>query len=99
MQSTESTGEVYVRLGLVTEDQVQQAVEKQRQLKTRETLGHVLVSMGLITEKDRVRGLGDHWGVPFVDLGELEVDTEVTKLVAQDIARRLKVLPIMQRAW
>ena len=85
-----------MRLGLVTEQQVHQAVEKQRQLKTREPLGHLLVSMGLITEKDRIRGLGDHWGVPFVDLADHELDPDAAKLVSQEIARKLKVLPIIR---
>lgn len=94
MQKRESTGEVFLRLGLITEEHLRQAMEKQKQLKSREPLGHLLVNMGFITEKDRVRGLGAHWGVPFIDLTEQEIDTDACKLVAQEVARRLKVLPV-----
>ena len=96
MQDSRS-GEVFMRLGLVTEEQVRQALEKQKQLKTHEALGHVLVSMGFISEKDRVRGLGAQWGVPFVDLAELEPEPDVVKLVSQEIARKRKVFPISRQ--
>ncbi|HOM71777.1 MAG TPA: type II secretion system ATPase GspE, partial [Armatimonadota bacterium] len=68
--------------------------EKQKQLKTQESLGDVLVNMGLIGEKDRVRCLGEQWGVPFVDLSETQPDPEALKMVSQDLARRQKVIPI-----
>lgn len=97
MQKTEAIGDIFLRLGLITQDQLNQAIEKQGLLKRQESLGDVLVSMGLITDKDRVRGLGEQWGVPFVDLSEIEVDPSVLKLVAQNIARRLKVLPVLKK--
>ena len=97
MQKTEAIGEVFIRLGLISRDQLGQAIEKQKLLKRQESLGDVLVSMDFITEKDRVRGLGDQWGVPFVDVAELEVDSSVIKLVAQSVARKLKVLPVARK--
>jgi hypothetical protein len=51
-------------------EQLQAALDKQRQLKSQEQIGDLLVSMGLITERDRVRALGEQWGVAFVDLSE-----------------------------
>lgn len=97
MQKTEAIGEIFLRLGLITQDQLTQALEKQKLLKRQESLGDVLVSMGFITEKDRVRCLGEQWGVPFVDVFELEVDSAVVKLVGQNVARKLKVLPVARK--
>jgi len=94
MARPQAIGEICVRLKLITQDQLQQALEKQRQLNTKESLGDVLVNMGLINEKDRVRCLGEQWGVPFIDLSEVEPEPEAIKMVAQDIARRQKVIPI-----
>lgn len=90
-------GEICVRLKLITKDQLEQALEKQKQLKTQESLGDVLVTMGLIGEKDRVRCLGEQWGVPFIDLSEVEPEPEAIKMVAQDIARRQKVIPVSRK--
>ncbi len=85
---------MFVTSGLVTEEQLAQAVEKQHQLKSQEPIGELLVSMGLITERDRVRCLGEQWGVPYVDLSEMRIPEEVTSAVTQELARRFKVIPI-----
>ncbi len=97
MQKTEAIGEIFLNLGLINREQLNQAIEKQKLLKRQEALGDVLVNMGFITEKDRVRGLGEQWGVPFVDVAELEIDPAVTKLVAENVARKLKILPIAKK--
>lgn len=97
MQKTEAIGEIFIGKGLVTQDQLNQALEKQKLLKRQESLGDVLVSMGFITERDRVKCLGDQWGVPFVDLTDLEVDSAVIRLVPQNAARKLKVIPVARR--
>ena len=97
MQKTEPIGQIFLRLGLITPDQLKQALEKQTLLKQQESLGDVLVTMGFITDKDRIRGLGEQWGVPFVDLSETEIDPSVMKLVAENVARKLKVLPLAKK--
>lgn len=97
MQKTEAIGEIFLRLGLITQDQLNQAIDKQRLLKRQESLGDVLVSMGFVSERDRVRCLGEQWGVPFIDVAEIEVDAATLKLVPQNIARKLKVLPIAKK--
>ena len=79
--------------GLVSEEQLTQAIEKQHQLKTQEPVGDLLVSMGLITERDRVRCLGEQWGVPYLDLTEIQIPEEVISAVTQELARRFKVVP------
>lgn len=89
-----STGEIFVRAGLITREQLAVAVEKQKQLQSHENIGELLVDMGLITERDRVRCMGEHWGVAYVDLSQQPPDPEAVKLLAQDIARRFKAIPI-----
>ena len=94
MQQSEPVGEIFLKKGLITRQQLEQALEKQKLLKRQESLGEVLVSMGFISEKDRVKCLGDQWGVPFVELSDIEVDGSVIKLVPQNAARKLKLIPI-----
>ncbi len=90
-----SIGEIFVSADLITEEQLNQALEKQRQLGTGETIGDVLVSMGLISERDRARCLGVHWGVQYVDLSDdYPVDPEAVRCISQEIARRYKAIPI-----
>lgn len=97
MARSQAIGDICIRLNLITQEQLMQALEKQKQLKTQESLGDVLVNMGVITEKDRIRCLGEQWGVPFVDLTEVEPEPELLKMVSQEIARRQKVFPVARK--
>lgn len=85
-------GEIFVSSGFITEDQLQEAIEKQQQLGTKEAIGDVLVSMGLIGERDRAKCLGIHWGVPYVDLSDFHFDEGIVRLISHDIARRYKAI-------
>ncbi|MBC8137724.1 MAG: Flp pilus assembly complex ATPase component TadA, partial [Fibrella sp.] len=93
MQS-ERMGELFVRNGLISSDQLYNALEKQKQLGGNKHLGEMLVSMGLVSERDRVRILGEHWGVPYADLTVEAVNPVVATMISQDLARRYKVIPI-----
>ena len=93
MQS-ERMGDLFVRGGLITSDQLYNALEKQKQLGGNKHLGEMLVSMGLVSERDRVRILGEHWGVPYADLSTDSIDPRVATLISQDLARRYKVIPV-----
>jgi len=97
MAKPQTIGEICVKMNLITEEQLQEAMEKQKQLNPPEKLGDILVKMGYITEKDLIRCLGEQWGVPFVDLSDLTPDPEALKLVAQETARRYKVMPIERK--
>jgi type IV pilus assembly protein PilB len=87
-------GDIFVSSGLITKEQLNEALEKQRQLGMGQKIGDVLVSMGLITERDKVRCLGKQWGVPYVDLTEYPIDEDAVRCISQEIARRYKVIPI-----
>ncbi|MBP6962928.1 MAG: Flp pilus assembly complex ATPase component TadA [Armatimonadetes bacterium] len=87
-------GDIFVEAGLINEDQLGQALDKQRQLGTGETVGDVLVGMGLINERDRARCLGTHWGVQYLDLTDHPIEEEAVKCVSQEIARRYKAVPV-----
>ncbi|HEY3414079.1 MAG TPA: type II secretion system ATPase GspE [Armatimonadota bacterium] len=89
-------GDIFVDFGLVTSDQLEVAVERQRQSKSHVSIGDVLVSLNMVGEKDKVRCLAEQWGVPFMDLVEYQPDPDLMRLISQEMARRLKCLPIAQ---
>jgi type IV pilus assembly protein PilB len=90
----ERIGDLFLKSGLVDVDQLDVALEKQRQLGGRTNIGDVLVSMGAVTERDRVRILGEHWGVEYVDLSVIVITSEMAALLSQDLARRYKAVPL-----
>jgi len=89
-------GEILIKEGLITEEQLQKAL--QTQLVEEAKLGEILVKLELVTEKDIAIALGKQLGIPYVSLskGQLKPaeDEDLEKLIPADIARRYKVLPI-----
>ncbi len=85
-------GEIFLTHGWVTDLQVRQAMDIQRQSNAR--LGRVLVEMGAITEQQLSQGLAEQWGLRFTDLADTVVDSEVARLIPSYLARRHGVVAI-----
>lgn len=92
------TGDIFVQEGLISEEQLQLALEKQRELGGSQRIGHLLVEMGLVSERDRVRCLGRVWGIHYVELGEISPMPEAIALLTPQIAKRFKTIPLRAEA-
>jgi type IV pilus assembly protein PilB len=88
------SGEHFVEEGLISREQLQMAVTKQKELGGQDPIAKVLVGMGLIGERDRVRCLGKIWGVPFVDLPDVVPQPEALAKVSTQIAKKFKAIPL-----
>jgi type IV pilus assembly protein PilB len=87
-------GQLLVDAGKITQDQLDQALAKQRQTGTR--LGHVLVELGFVTEKDVVEVLSTQLGVPHVWLRKGLVDPKVVPLIPREKADLYKVIAMFR---
>src|SRR5918912_210099 len=85
-------GEILLREGLVTRDQLAQALTEQKNSKHR--LGYVLVKLGLVQELEITKVLARQYRMPAVDLTRFEVDPKIIKLVPADMAAKAVVLPL-----
>lgn len=86
-------GDILVEAGLVTDQQVAEALQKQSSGK-RKRIGLILIDRGLITEDQLLAALAQKFGLKLVDLDEIKVDEEALKKVPQDMTERMQVLPI-----
>jgi len=89
---TRTVADIVREVTSISDDQLRQALDVQKE--TREPLAQVLVNMGLISEKEKVRVLGRQWGIPFVDLGERQIDRDLLKLIPHHLLQRWKAVPI-----
>ncbi|NIM52547.1 MAG: type IV-A pilus assembly ATPase PilB [Gemmatimonadales bacterium] len=90
--STERLGDLLVREGLITREQLQQALEQQRGSGMR--LGYTLVKLGMVQEIEITKMLARQYRVPAVDLSRFEVESKIVKLVPADVAVKHTVLPL-----
>ena len=85
-------GEILLREGLVTREQLAQALTEQKNSKHR--LGYVLVKLGLVQELEITKVLARQYRMPAVDLTRFEVDPKIIKLVPAEMAIKSVVLPL-----
>ena len=85
-------GDLMVKEKLIAPEQLAQALEHQK--KNGGRLGSCLIKLGFVTDEDVTTFLSRQYGVPSINLAYFEVDTEVTKLVPEDTARRYEVVPL-----
>ncbi|MCD6080094.1 MAG: Flp pilus assembly complex ATPase component TadA [Candidatus Omnitrophica bacterium] len=96
MAVREKVGEILIKEGLITEEDLERAMEYQQ--KNGGKLGDVLIAMGLVTEKEIAAALGKQLGIPYVSIssGGLKPaeDQNLEQLIPEEIARKYLVLPI-----
>jgi type IV pilus assembly protein PilB len=85
-------GEILLREGLVTREQLSQALAEQKNTKHR--LGYVLVKLGLVQELEITKVLARQYRMPAVDLTRFEVDPKIIRLVPAEMATKSVVLPL-----
>ncbi|MBX9929772.1 MAG: Flp pilus assembly complex ATPase component TadA [Gemmatimonadaceae bacterium] len=90
--TTERIGDLLMKEGLITREQLQKALEEQKQNGTR--VGYNLVKLGFIQELELTKILARQYKMPAVDLSKFEVDPRIVKLVPAEIAVKNLVLPL-----
>ena len=88
----ERLGDILVRDGLITKEQLTAALAEQKTSGHR--LGYVLVKLGIIQELEVTKVLAKQYRMPAVDLSRFEVDVKILKLVPAEIAVKKTVLPL-----
>jgi type IV pilus assembly protein PilB len=85
-------GEILIKEGLISREQLNQALTEQKASKHR--LGYVLVKLGLVQEIEITKLLARQYRMPAVDLSRFEVDPKLIKLLPGDVAAKHVVLPL-----
>jgi type IV pilus assembly protein PilB len=85
-------GDLLLREGLVTQEQLNKALAEQRSSGTR--VGYNLVKLGFVKETDLTRMLARQHKMPAVDLSKFQVDPRIAKLIPGELALKHSVLPL-----
>jgi len=85
-------GELLRDEGLVTDDQIEEALASQR--KTGELLGEVLVRLGYVTEYDIAKTIVTQFGLPYIAVGQYFRSDEVMTLFPERLMRQYQFIPL-----
>jgi type IV pilus assembly protein PilB len=88
----ERLGEMLLKAGLITQDQLQEALALQKSNGGK--LGYNLVRLGYVKEEDITSLLSEQYGVPAIHLEHFEIDEAVLKHIPADVAQKFLVIPI-----
>ncbi len=95
-KSKSKLGEILIKEGLITEEQVEKAflVQKEEGLR----LGDTLIKLGLVSEKDIVVALSKQLSIPYATYAKGLLrpapEQDLQKLVPEEYARRHMLLPL-----
>ena len=85
-------GELLVETGLIAPDRLKEVLKAQR--GTGKRLGQVLVAMGLVKEEEIAFALAMQLKIPFIDLRDYTIRTEIIESIPEDMCRKHICIPI-----
>jgi type IV pilus assembly protein PilB len=87
-------GDLLVANNLITRENLAASLEEQKESSGQLRLGTILIKNGFISEQDLTSFLSKQYGVPSINLSELEVDSAVTKIIPADVAQKYQIIPV-----
>ncbi|MBI3013635.1 MAG: hypothetical protein HYY65_00910, partial [Candidatus Tectomicrobia bacterium] len=89
----ERLGDIFLRQGKLTADQLDQALSRQRE--SGERLGSILVEMGFVSAYELLNVLGNQLRIPLASLDTYKaLDRRLLHLVPEDFARQHSLIPL-----
>jgi type IV pilus assembly protein PilB len=85
-------GDLFVREGLINEEQLGEALADAKDNGTR--VGYSLVHLGFVDEEELTRMLSKQYRLPAVDLKKVKVDEKIYSLIDSEMAYKHLVLPL-----
>jgi len=93
-------GEYLVKKGVVTEQQVQDALNIQNMYKKRgqkKMLGQVMIELGYCSERDIAQAMAEKTGYEYFSINNMEIDMSCMSLITPETAAKYKLIPICMR--
>lgn len=87
-------GRVLTKLGVVTREQVHEAIGVQKGRTQKVKVGQVLIELGYCTQLDVDRALAGQAGMEYIDLSGVELDEETVGSIPADNAKAYQCVPI-----
>jgi type IV pilus assembly protein PilB len=85
-------GDLLVADGLLSAEQLKKALAEQK--GSPEKIGSVLIRLNYLNDEQLIGFLSRQYGVPSITLAQLDIDSDVLKLVPAPIARKYEVIPV-----
>jgi hypothetical protein len=85
---------ILLECGLLTSEQVDEAVS--RQTETGRMIGETLVELGMVSEESIIWALSKQLGIPFADVQPETVDADLVRRFPETLLRRTQAVPLFR---
>ncbi|MGL4739034.1 MAG: hypothetical protein ACRCW2_16425, partial [Cellulosilyticaceae bacterium] len=89
-------GDILIEDELITSEQLQEALEVQKNNEMNKRIGDLLIEMGFVTEEKFMTALSKRLKVPFINLKNYPIKNETVNLLDEGVARKYGMVPIAQ---
>ncbi len=90
----ERIGDYLVSQGLLNEEQLQKVLQGQKESNGAKKFGDVVVELGFMTEVNFTKALAGKLRVQYVDLDNIDINTDAVQKVPEQLARKHTVIAI-----
>lgn len=80
-------GEILVKRSCLTQEQLDDALQKQKAQEDACVIGDILLRQGLVDERDILIALMVQCGLPYIAVNKYAHDPEIARIIPQEIAR------------
>lgn len=92
MAEKKALGQLLVESGIISDEQLKQALEAQKSSGKR--LGESLIDLDIVSERQILEVLEYQLKIPFVDLNKYDIDQNCPLLINEALARKHSILPV-----
>lgn len=92
MNGPKYLGELLVEKGLITPDQLESVLARQKE--NGKLLGEILTAEKILSEKDLKITLAEQLGLDFCEPADMEIETEIINSISPEQAHKYRVIPV-----
>ena len=87
-------GQILINSGDITDEQLEAALQKQRESDNKKRIADILVEDKVVTEQQVCKALEKQLFMPYVDLDTITIPDELGGVIPEELAQKHMVIPI-----
>ena len=96
LENKTQLGQLLLARGIVSEEQIDRALEEQRDKGHRKLLGELFIEMGYCTENQIASALAEAYGVPYAQISPKLCDAKIVEVLPREFLEAHVVLPLFK---
>lgn len=97
MRKNIKIGEILIEEGIISEEQLIMALDKQKSSLQGKKIGDILIELGYVSEMAFIQCLSKRLKIPYINLNNYPITSEIAQAIHEDLARKYHLVPIAKK--